>query len=62
MTDVLHEFPELTAPRTGEPLMKRTVLIANTRNHYFMQYYRRFLHCTQHVAGSDAVACFYGLW
>ncbi len=30
MTDVLHEFPELTDPRTGEPLMKRTVLIANT--------------------------------
>jgi len=30
MTDVLMEFPELTDPRTGEPLMKRTVLIANT--------------------------------
>ena len=30
MTDVLREFPELTDPRTGEPLMKRTVLIANT--------------------------------
>ena len=30
MTDVLNEFPELTDPRTGEPLMKRTVLIANT--------------------------------
>ena len=30
MTDVLHEFPELNDPRTGEPLMKRTVLIANT--------------------------------
>ena len=30
MTDVLHEFPELSDPRTGEPLMKRTVLIANT--------------------------------
>ena len=30
MTDVLHEFPELKDPRTGEPLMKRTVLIANT--------------------------------
>ena len=30
MTDVLMEFPELTAPRNGEPLMKRTVLIANT--------------------------------
>lgn len=30
MTDVLMEFPELTDPRTGESLMKRTVLIANT--------------------------------
>lgn len=30
MTDVLNEFPELTDPKTGEPLMKRTVLIANT--------------------------------
>lgn len=32
MTDVLQEFPELKDPRTGEPLMKRTVLIANTSN------------------------------
>ena len=32
MTDVLKEFPELTDPNTGEPLMKRTVLIANTSN------------------------------
>ena len=30
MTDVLNEFPQLTDPRSGEPLMKRTVLIANT--------------------------------
>ncbi|MBR5113777.1 MAG: V-type ATP synthase subunit A [Oscillospiraceae bacterium] len=30
MTDVLNEFPELTDPRSGEPLMRRTVLIANT--------------------------------
>jgi len=30
MTDVLMEFPELMDPKTGEPLMKRTVLIANT--------------------------------
>ena len=30
MTDVLNEFPELKDPTTGEPLMKRTVLIANT--------------------------------
>ncbi|MBQ2066783.1 MAG: V-type ATP synthase subunit A [Clostridiales bacterium] len=30
MTDVLMEFPELKDPRNGEPLMKRTVLIANT--------------------------------
>ena len=29
MTDVLREFPELVDPRTGETLMKRTVLIAN---------------------------------
>lgn len=32
MTDVLTEFPELLDPKTGEPLMKRTVLIANTSN------------------------------
>jgi len=32
MTDVLIEFPELKDPRSGEPLMKRTVLIANTSN------------------------------
>jgi len=32
MTDVLLEFPELTDPRTGRPLMERTVLIANTSN------------------------------
>ena len=30
MTDVLNEFPELKDPQTGEALMKRTVLIANT--------------------------------
>lgn len=30
MTDVLMEFPELKDPRNGEPLMQRTVLIANT--------------------------------
>ena len=30
MTDVLMEFPELLDPKSGEPLMKRTVLIANT--------------------------------
>ncbi len=30
MTDVLMEFPELKDPRSGESLMKRTVLIANT--------------------------------
>ncbi len=30
MTDVLMEFPQLEDPKTGEPIMKRTVLIANT--------------------------------
>lgn len=30
MTDVLNEFPHLKDPKSGEPLMKRTVLIANT--------------------------------
>ena len=30
MTDVLNEFPSLIDPKSGEPLMKRTVLIANT--------------------------------
>ena len=30
MTDVLNEFPALKDPKTGEPIMKRTVLIANT--------------------------------
>jgi V/A-type H+-transporting ATPase subunit A len=32
MTDVLLEFPHLVDPKSGEPLMKRTVLIANTSN------------------------------
>ena len=32
MTDVLMEFPEIVDPKTGESLMKRTVLIANTSN------------------------------
>ncbi len=32
MTDVLTEFPELKDPRSGEPLMQRSVLIANTSN------------------------------
>ena len=32
MTDVMNEFPELIDPRSGESLMARTVLIANTSN------------------------------
>ncbi len=32
MTEVLSEFPKLTDPHTGKPLMNRTVLIANTSN------------------------------
>jgi len=32
MTDVLTEFPKLKDPRSGEPLMRRSVLIANTSN------------------------------
>ena len=32
MTEVLVEFPELKDPRTGRPLMERTVLVANTSN------------------------------
>lgn len=32
MTDVLLEFPRLIDPKSGQPLMKRTVLIANTSN------------------------------
>ncbi len=32
MTEVLTEFPELKDPKTGRPLMERTVLIANTSN------------------------------
>jgi V/A-type H+-transporting ATPase subunit A len=32
MTDVLQEFPKLIDPGSGKPLMKRTVLIANTSN------------------------------
>ena len=32
MTEVLTEFPELVDPRSGKPLMNRTVLIANTSN------------------------------
>lgn len=32
MTDVLKEFPDLQDPRSGQPLMQRTILIANTSN------------------------------
>jgi V/A-type H+-transporting ATPase subunit A len=32
MTEVLTEFPHLVDPNTGEPLMKRTVMVANTSN------------------------------
>jgi V/A-type H+/Na+-transporting ATPase subunit A len=32
MTEVLREFPELRDPRSGRPLMERTILIANTSN------------------------------
>ncbi len=32
MTEVLTEFPEIIDPRTGKPLMQRTILIANTSN------------------------------
>jgi len=32
MTEVLREFPDLKDPRTGRPLMERTILIANTSN------------------------------
>ena len=32
MAGVLDEFPQLTDPRTGRPLMERTVIIANTSN------------------------------
>lgn len=32
MTEVLEEFPKLEDPRTGKPLMERTILIANTSN------------------------------
>ena len=32
MTEVLVEFPHLKDPRSGKPLMDRTVLVANTSN------------------------------
>ncbi|HEC88882.1 MAG TPA: V-type ATP synthase subunit A, partial [Thermoplasmata archaeon] len=32
MTEVLRDFPELKDPKTGHPLMERTILIANTSN------------------------------
>lgn len=32
MAEVLHEFPELIDPKSGKPLMERTILIANTSN------------------------------
>ena len=32
MTEVLNEFPKLIDPNTGEPVMRRTVMIANTSN------------------------------
>ena len=52
MTDVLNEFPELKDPKTGQPLMQRTVLIANTSDmpvaareasHLYRDYDRRVL-------------------
>jgi V/A-type H+/Na+-transporting ATPase subunit A len=32
MADLLHEFPELVDPRTGRPLMERSIVYANTSN------------------------------
>jgi len=32
MTEVLNEFPELKDPKSGKPLMERTIMIANTSN------------------------------
>ncbi|MBU2102794.1 MAG: V-type ATP synthase subunit A, partial [Candidatus Omnitrophica bacterium] len=32
MTDILQHFPKLTDPRTGRPLLERTIFIANTSN------------------------------
>ncbi len=32
MTEVLRDFPKLKDPKTGHPLMERTILIANTSN------------------------------
>ncbi|NMB85126.1 MAG: V-type ATP synthase subunit A, partial [Methanothrix sp.] len=32
MADLLHEFPELVDPRTGRPLMERSIVFANTSN------------------------------
>src|SRR3990170_2315174 len=43
MTEVLIDFPVLKDPKTGEPLMERTVLIANTSNMPVARARRRFL-------------------
>ena len=42
MTDVLNEFPELKDPKTGQSLMERTVLIANTSDIYWYNNSRVF--------------------
>ena len=42
MTEVLTEFPELVDPKTGNPLMNRTVLIANTSTCLSQQEKHRF--------------------
>lgn len=43
MTDVLNEFPRLKDPRTGQSLMQRTVLIANTSDMPVAARRRRFI-------------------
>ena len=43
MTDVLNEFPELKDPKTGQALMQRTVLIANTSDMPVAAVKRRFI-------------------
>jgi len=46
MTEVLSEFPHLIDPNTGEPLMKRTILIANTSNMPDTSSYRSIEGCS----------------
>ena len=54
MTDVLNEFPELKDPKTGQSLMERTVLIANTSDMPVAEYFRDMGYSVARMADSTS--------